>query len=69
MSWISVKKRLPNKYVNVLAVSKFGKYSITCVGSDNTLDDFELEVNQSDSWTHWMWIPKKPETLKKKKKS
>ena len=44
MKWISVKKRLPHKYVNVLAISKFGKFGLTCVGSDNKLDDFELSV-------------------------
>lgn len=60
MNWISVKNKLPTKYVNVLAISKFGKHGITCVGSDNKLDDFELEINQSDFWTHCMWIPKKP---------
>jgi len=59
MKWVSVKKKLPHKYVNVLTISKFGRFAITCVGADNKLDN-ELEVYELDKWTHWMHLPEPP---------
>lgn len=58
--WIPVENRLPAKFKNVLGLSKLGKIAITCVDSSGELDQFELEVDFNDCWTHWTSIPPKP---------
>src|SRR6185312_17297156 len=52
--WIDVKDRLPKFNKNVLALSKKGKIRISYVDRGGNLDDFELEVNKGDYYTHWM---------------
>jgi hypothetical protein len=58
--WTSVENGLPPKFKNVLGLSKFGKVAITCVDSAGELDQFELEVDRDDCWTHWTYLPPKP---------
>lgn len=58
--WIKVNDRLPEYNINVLAISSKKDIRLTCVGSDGILDDYELEVDESDYWTHWMPLPQSP---------
>lgn len=60
MAWISVRKELPPKFKNVLCYSKKGQIRITCVANDGKLDDYELESDQDDKWTHWHYLPSPP---------
>lgn len=58
--WTPVEVGLPPKFKNVLGLSKLGKIAITCVDASDKLDEFEIEVDQGDKWTHWPFIPPKP---------
>lgn len=59
MKWISIKQ-LPPKFKNVLAISKKGVMAITCVDNSGKLDNFHLEVDGKDYYTHWLPLPLSP---------
>ena len=58
--WISLKKKLPPKFKNVLCISKKGQIRIACVDSSGKIDEFELEVDRNDKYTHWQPLPLPP---------
>lgn len=60
--WVAVENP-PNTTRNVLAVSKKGRYAITCF-TESGIDNFELESDPSDYFTHWQPLPPSPKKSK-----
>jgi hypothetical protein len=58
--WVAVGDRLPKGFKNVLCISKKGQIRISCVDGSGKLDNFELEVDESDYYTHWQPLPTPP---------
>jgi hypothetical protein len=61
--WVkATDKSLPPRFKNVMCYSSKGRYAISCVDATGSFDEFECEVDADEHFTHWMYLPTKPES-------
>lgn len=60
-NWISVKDRLPDFNVDVIAYSHWGELRITRIDSSGEFDTYPFS-SDAHKITHWMPLPKPPKS-------
>lgn len=57
--WISVKDRLPEKFVNVLGYGDNDKIAIVCIDNTGEFDRYNIG-DEDEKVTHWHPLPSPP---------